>query len=541
MRGRDCWLKMPRFSFSLVLSLIFIVYVSHSVWTIYQLYNPKPCSASETCLNPSWSQSTKFHFTLCTASKSSIHSYKELTPLWSEENFDIFKEHEINLNVKLPSQTLRNGTFFIHAFLYPAAERVKSILQILENPETSYGGCALTKYQEPESTAFNLLNGNQQEPKTQKTKNIQYVKPISHWKPKLTIHAMTEPLPLSRTRVPQEIAPFLKLSEKKRYLPVLYTSDLSYRIKELIPLNKSQPEMDLTLIFNPISVGRLRLMTTVEQAMKQMFLLGFTEKDTDEVKSIFFDTNIYLLLATCVVSGFHLLFDFLAFKNDISFWRHRKTTVGVSFRTLLYRCISQAIITFYLLDENTSLLVLVPSFIAAFIELWKVSKAMKMRVTFCGLRPSFEFDNSSDEEKLTEGFDSESMRYLSYLLYPLVICGAIYSLLYTPHKSWYSWCIKSLANGVYAFGFLFMLPQLFINYKLKSVSHLPWRAFMYKAFNTFIDDLFAFIITMPTAHRVACFRDDIVFVIYLYQRWLYPVDKKRVNEFGESYEKEKEN
>ena len=40
---------------------------------------------------------------------------------------------------------------------------------------------------------------------------------------------------------------------------------------------------------------------------------------------------------------------------------------------------------------------------------------------------------------------------------------------------------------------------------------------MYKAFNTFIDDLFAFIITMPTAHRVACFRDDVVFVIYLYQ------------------------
>lgn len=38
---------------------------------------------------------------------------------------------------------------------------------------------------------------------------------------------------------------------------------------------------------------------------------------------------------------------------------------------------------------------------------------------------------------------------------------------------------------------------------------------MYKAFNTFIDDVFAFIITMPTAHRIACFRDDIVFVIYL--------------------------
>ena len=68
-----------------------------------------------------------------------------------------------------------------------------------------------------------------------------------------------------------------------------------------------------------------------------------------------------------------------------------------------------------------------------------------------------------------------------------------------------------------------------ISLQLKSVAHLPWRAFMYKAFNTFIDDLFAFIITMPTAHRVACFRDDIVFLIYLYQRYLYPVDKNRID------------
>ena len=42
---------------------------------------------------------------------------------------------------------------------------------------------------------------------------------------------------------------------------------------------------------------------------------------------------------------------------------------------------------------------------------------------------------------------------------------------------------------------------------------------MFQAFNTFIDDIFAFIITMPTAHRLACFRDDLVFLVYLYQRW----------------------
>lgn len=32
---------------------------------------------------------------------------------------------------------------------------------------------------------------------------------------------------------------------------------------------------------------------------------------------------------------------------------------------------------------------------------------------------------------------------------------------------------------------------------------------------------------MPTMHRLSCFRDDIVFIVYLLQRWYYPVDKSR--------------
>ena len=67
---------------------------------------------------------------------------------------------------------------------------------------------------------------------------------------------------------------------------------------------------------------------------------------------------------------------------------------------------------------------------------------------------------------------------------------------------------------------------------------MPWRAMTYKAFNTFVDDVFAWIIDMPTTHRIATLRDDLVFFIYLYQRWIYPVDKTRTNEFGYSYDKE---
>jgi hypothetical protein len=56
---------------------------------------------------------------------------------------------------------------------------------------------------------------------------------------------------------------------------------------------------------------------------------------------------------------------------------------------------------------------------------------------------------------------------------------------------------------------------------------------MYKALNTFVDDLFAFVIKMPTMHRLSCLRDDLVFFGYLYQRYKYGVDTKRANEFGQ--------
>lgn len=69
---------------------------------------------------------------------------------------------------------------------------------------------------------------------------------------------------------------------------------------------------------------------------------------------------------------------------------------------------------------------------------------------------------------------------------------------------------------------------------------MPGKALMYKFLNTFIDDLFAFTIKMPTLHRLATLRDDVIFFIWLYQSWKYKVDYTRVNEFGQGGEDEEE-
>lgn len=45
---------------------------------------------------------------------------------------------------------------------------------------------------------------------------------------------------------------------------------------------------------------------------------------------------------------------------------------------------------------------------------------------------------------------------------------------------------------------------------------------------------------MPTLHRIATLRDDVIFFIWLYQGWKYKVDYKRVNEFGQGGDDEGE-
>eukprot|EP00889_Picochlorum_renovo_P007493 jgi/Picre1/34523/NNA_001991.t1 len=265
-----------------------------------------------------------------------------------------------------------------------------------------------------------------------------------------------------------------------------------------------------------------------------------SSSEADEVKRIFLEGNPYFLALTVVVSMFHSLFDVLAFKNDIGFWKDNKSMKGLSARSILINAGCQLIICLYLFDNETSTVVLISSFVGTLIEFWKVTKAMDVSIqhTVSGI-PYLQFkDKATYTQSKTDKYDAEAMRYLSYVLYPLIAGYAVYALIYETHKSWYSWVLNSLVGAVYTFGFILMVPQLYLNYKLKSVAHLPWRQMTYKFLNTIIDDLFAFVIKMPLLHRLSVFRDDLIFVIYLYQRWIYRVDKTRANEFGYTEEEE---
>ena len=162
------------------------------------------------------------------------------------------------------------------------------------------------------------------------------------------------------------------------------------------------------------------------------------------------------------------VFEFLAFRNDVSFWRGVKTTAGLSVRSIGMSFVTQLIILLYLADNDTSWMVLFSSGIGLLIEAWKLQKALVVNVLWLPVDwapfrvPWVDISDKEEDEATTETrlYDDIATRHMLTILVPLVLGQAAYSLVYDTHRSWYSWVIGSLTSSVYLFGFAQMTPQV---------------------------------------------------------------------------------
>jgi hypothetical protein len=343
------------------------------------------------------------------------------------------------------------------------------------------------------------------------------------------------------------------------YYPILYVNTFWQLKTHMTELNNTVKELPYHITLNNQANWKFSVLASMDEGMKANAAkaasgqstggMGSDGSEFEQIKVILLDSNPYLLGTTFIVSIFHMIFEMLAFKNDVSHWRKKKDNVGTSLRTILANVFMQTIIFLYLVDnnENTSWMILFGQGMGIAIEAWKITKTVNVRVrpTPAGslLPYTIAFEDKhvlSETEKKTQEYDAIAFKYMYWVAIPLLGAYATYSVIYDSHKSWYSFIITTLVGSVYAYGFLMMVPSLYINYRLKSVAHLPGKAMMYKFLNTFIDDLFAFTIKMPMLHRLATLRDDVIFFVYIYQSYVYKVDYSRVNEFGQGGEDEEE-
>uniref|UniRef100_A0A7S0RTS6 Cleft lip and palate transmembrane protein 1 n=1 Tax=Chlamydomonas leiostraca TaxID=1034604 RepID=A0A7S0RTS6_9CHLO len=456
------------------------------------------------------------------------------TMIWSETGIRLGEadKRELAYNYEPSPGVQRNGSLWLHVVYAKSGSTINPAEPDYDEDVVFGRAFNMISYRPrpKNATGVNLLSGDAL---PEKPKEAPPLEIISYLKPNLTIQVVDHFVTYARQAVPPQVLPHMQFADDGGHYPVIYFNEFWLLRDYLVPMNESVTNVTLFLEHGAISMTWWQLQLQMEASFATQRTMGMqADGESDEVKRIFLEGNPYLLGLTMVVSLAHTVFDMLAFKNDIGFWKNNKSMEGLSARSIIINAFCQLVILLYLFDNETSFVVLLSSGLGTAIEFWKVTKAMKVSVDMSRWPFIRVEDRATYTKTKTKQYDEEATRYLSYVLYPLVIGYAVYALLYKEHKSWYSWLVSSLVGAVYMFGFILMCPQLYLNYKLKSVAHLPWRQMTYKFLNTIIDDLFAFVIKMPLLHRLSVFRDDVIFLIYLYQRWIYPTDKARVNEFG---------
>ncbi|EFN88050.1 Cleft lip and palate transmembrane protein 1-like protein, partial [Harpegnathos saltator] len=454
----------------------------------------------------------------------------------------------------IPSERLKkNGTIYLYIYITKSGKspNPKAGKGVYAGDYISYVKKMLNKFKKIKyQKKHNLLTGESTASKEEIEKAVlmdqEYV---SHWHPNLTVNLVVDQTNWMYGQVPQPLDEYIHfLPGGNTYKPIIYINDFWNMQRDYQPLDNTTKQLELRLTYQPLSLFKWQIYAA--QSVRNKWTASFMgevsgedDNDQDTLKETLLETNPYLLGLTIIVSILHSVFEFLAFKNDIQFWNNRKSLEGLSVRSVFFNVFQSLVVLLYVLDNETNTVVRISCAVGMCIEVWKINKVIdttiNREVKIFGIFPKISFqDKGSYVESSTKEYDRLAFKYLSWALYPLLGGYAIYSLMYLEHKGWYSWVLNMLYGFLLTFGFIMMTPQLFINYKLKSVAHLPWRMLSYKFLNTFVDDIFAFVIKMPTLYRIGCFRDDIVFFIFLYQRWIYKTDHTRVNEFGFSGEME---
>lgn len=464
---------------------------------------------------------------------------------------------QTEFDVELSSRVQKNGSIWLHSYFVKSGYIPFEETRTAENFSpiyTLHTKKQLNRYKKRRyRDTHNLITGktDKSEEEQEKIKNKIQEEVISHWHPNLTINMIYDYTPWTPGALPANLDEYIHFEPTSgRYYPIVYLNDYWNFLRDYQPINETVKSIHLNIIYQPISMMKWQLYAAQSSQNKWSKMLGTealqNEDEQDYIKETLLETSPILLGLTLVVSVTHSMFEFLAFKNDIQFWKDRKSLEGLSVRSVFFNLFQSVVVLLYVLDNDTSTLIRISLVIGLLIELWKIPKVVNIKIDreqkILNVFPRIKIeDKGSYIESSTKQFDIMAYKYLGVVVFPLFVSYAFYSLLYQEHKGWYSFILNMMYGFLLAFGFIMMTPQLFINYKLKSVAHLPWRMLTYKFLNTFIDDIFAFVIKMPLMYRLGCFRDDIIFIIYLYQRWIYRVDPKRVNEFGISGEDVQEN
>lgn len=308
-------------SFTLIFGGLFFAFILHSIWNLLLIFQAPVCQKGDVCYTSYLNLGPDLDLLVFTTDKRRNNEQQILavSNFNYEESFEryvciiqvqchmsllLFK-YNLNivcfreLMIDLPESVRNNGTMLIHTIVLPSRNNNKelTISKAVRVADAYHLKDTLTQYMVPKSSTFNLLK--------EETKK-QYVKPVIHLRTKYSVMICTDNLNIPHNNIPNEIINLLRINSKGQFLPMVIQDFFQTRLRDLEEVNQGTTNVKILYTYNPATIGKFKFLMQMQMTFQHFLSLGFTEKDVDEVKGVFADTNVYLLCATVFIGSIHV-------------------------------------------------------------------------------------------------------------------------------------------------------------------------------------------------------------------------------------------
>lgn len=368
--------------------------------------------------------------------------------------------------------------------------------------------------------------------------------PNLYYKPVLSFY-------ISKTAQKEDITKFQMLRQLKAdffmnlddmtYFPVMNFNDFWTENSEYVPINRTEINyFNFTISHSYLNSYLYTMMLNIKEQFSQS-ILHKTAKDV-LVQLLKYNSISYLVILFSV-QILHMIFSSLDFMTNISYYNNLKKLDGVYTKYIFFNLFYIATAALYVFKNGADYMTKIMLLKDLVFQIWKLRKIFDIKFSkkfpFVSLEYKMDFVVPKSKD-----YENEAISIMvKFLLIPVGVGYFIYRAyyFYSSETSLFNFIIEYIFFLFGVFGFILMTPQIYLNYKLKSVDHFPFKIMIFKFLDTIVDDLEIFALKSPTLYRIFCFKDDVIFVIYLYQLFKYKDNRlvdvaKRI----EQEEKEKE-
>lgn len=242
---------------------------------------------------------------------------------------------EIDTTIKVPKEAQQNGTLWAHFYVGISGSQLDPLAKDY-SPEKAYHFLRPLNQYLPKRKTKKLKNlltdeDNAEEPEDD-TPAIQIV---SYYHPNFTVSVVPDTGVQKFRMMAPAIRQHLELEstgarditgQNGWYYPVIFLNKFWQLRSHMTELNSTVDTVPLRITLNNLQNWKFSLMASIDEGMKQNarqaatggpMPAGGDGSEFEVVKEILLDTSVWLLATTGVVSILHMIFETLAFKNDI--------------------------------------------------------------------------------------------------------------------------------------------------------------------------------------------------------------------------------